>query len=576
MMTWLSEKFGHRAALQTALGGAAWVVWTIMVSERRVLDEAVAFAALIVVPMGLRLAATPTRAGVHALPWRVIVLLQPLAAIALLISLATSPGRVAGWCSLPWLMVGLCAALFGLWRFLPRPQQRLDEVCLDAALWCLPVGGAWLVAERFGWAPFGFGGTIARLTAIHFHFAGFALLVFAAMTGRSLSRTTSAFRVCAACLLSGIPLVALGIVQSRHGISIVSLAATLVLSTGVWLLAFQTITRVAGIHPRWVGALLGLASVAATVAMALASLYSLGGKFGLPLIDMAGMWKTHGLLQAVGFCFAGLLAWLCAHPASRLPAPGIPFSQLTSGGFTGPDFFTRTGALDETRSHPTGIVDALDDYRRPDFETRDVAQAVRAFYENTSAHGLLVCPEWQSGFAWLGRMMSGIGARLGQMRFPLTADTKADLIQSQIVAVRDLVDGRTNVRGWIRTYESGHAMYVAAYSTHRLHTETFMNIAFPLPGGNVTSILRLRALGAGVELTTLHDARLGGDQGVFFANGFCPVRLPIDETISVWPASAAPPELARGFPRDMTVLARHDMWFLGIKFLVLKYGIWPV
>ncbi len=536
-----------------------------------------AFAVLVIVPMGLRLGASPARSGRHALPWRTAVFLQPIGAIALLVSLAQGPGWIAGWLALPWLATCVAASLFGVWRFLPRPAQVAEEICLDAALLCLPVGAAWLVAERFGWAPFGFGGTVARLTAIHFHYAGFALLTFAAMTGRALPPSDCAvFRICAGCLLTGIPLVAAGIVQSRHGISTLSLAATALLTVGVWLLGFLACTRVAGRQRGPVRVLLALASVAGAVAMGLALLYAIGGKFGLPAIAMPMMWQTHGLLQAFGFCFGGLFAWRLATPPGKLPPPGVPFSRLSSGGIIGPDYFARSGALDESGKQAGGIVDSLDEFRRSDFDPREVAPTIRAFYERTNAHELFVRPDWKPGFRWIGRRLHALGARLGQMRFPIAAESEADLIQSRIVPVRDGVDGRCNVRGWVRTYaQTGQAMYVAAYATHRVGAETFMNIAFPMPLGNLTSILRLRAEGSSLVLTTLQSASAPGDQGVFFANALCPVRLPIDETIHVWPAEHAPHEVCKGLEGVVSVIARHEMWFCGMAFLTLEYAIQP-
>ena len=39
----------------------------------------------------------------------------------------------------------------------------------------LPVGGAWMAADWLAIQPMGFDSLIVRLTAAHFHFAGFVL-----------------------------------------------------------------------------------------------------------------------------------------------------------------------------------------------------------------------------------------------------------------------------------------------------------------------------------------------------------------------------------------------------------------
>ena len=103
-----------------------------------------------------------------------------------------------------------------------------------------------------------------------------------------------------------------------------------------------------------------------------------------------------------------------------------------------------------------------------------------------------------------------------------------------------------------------------------------MNIAFPLPLGNLTSILRLETLAVGgnpdgVLLTTLPAPGQPGDEGVYFANRLLPVRLPFDETIRVWPVPLGGEDDRRARV-GATVAARHDVWLFGIRFLTLHYS----
>jgi hypothetical protein len=125
-------------------------------------------------------------------------------------------------------------------------------------------------------------------------------------------------------------------------------------------------------------------------------------------------------------------------------------------------------------------------------------------------------------------------------------------------------------------------MYVAAYATHSMQSNTYMNIAFPVPGGNVSSFLHMSGLdgaseSGGVILSTLPHVHAGGDQGVYFANRLLPVRLPINETITVWAAGMkdAPFDIPVSM-ENSNVIARHEMWLFGIKFLELDYEIFPV
>jgi hypothetical protein len=97
-----------------------------------------------------------------------------------------------------------------------------------------------------------------------------------------------------------------------------------------------------------------------------------------------------------------------------------------------------------------------------------------------------------------------------------------------------------------------------------------MNIAFPLPGGHLSSVLRMVPRGAGVSVST----RLGGDCGIWLTVLGVPIRLPLSETIDVWTVDdpAAPAEL-RAWATGLTTIARHDLWLFGIHYLTLEYAM---
>src|ERR1700689_2369591 len=84
----------------------------------------------------------------------------------------------------------------------------------------LPVGCAWLVASRLGLSPMGFQEPIVLLTAVHFHFAGFAAPLLALAAGVAVKKQTlvlqRAFKVLAAGVLGGPGLLAAGFVIGPH------------------------------------------------------------------------------------------------------------------------------------------------------------------------------------------------------------------------------------------------------------------------------------------------------------------------------------------------------------------------
>ncbi len=64
------------------------------------------------------------------------------------------------------------------------------------------------------------------------------------------------------------------------------------------------------------------------------------------------------------------------------------------------------------------------------------------------------------------------------------------------------------------------------------------------------------------------------DEGVYLVTAAFPVRLPLNETIQVWPAGHADCPVPRPGPlAGATILARHEMWLCGHSFLTLDYYI---
>lgn len=236
---------------------------------------------------------------------------------------------------------------------------------------------------------------------------------------------------------------------------------------------------------------------------------------------------------------------------------GLPLSRLRSDGPVGPDFLERTGAVDRGRKPPRGLVPDLDDFASPDFAPAAVHPDIRAFYEQTSRFDLDVRPEWPRGAALARWVWRRLGRRYDQMQFPQAGE---EALASRLVAVRGEADGRGDVRGWVRTRADGRALYVAAYAAHRAHGQRYANIAFPLPGGSLTSVLRWEDLPGrpgGLRLTTYRHGQ-AGDQGVYLRRGRFTARLPINETIDVW--------MDEGAPR-----AVHRIHVLGRPFLAMHY-----
>jgi hypothetical protein len=164
----------------------------------------------------------------------------------------------------------------------------------------------------------GFGDTIVLLTAVHFHFAGFAAPVLAGLAGRVLVRSPSiskAFAVAVVCILSGTPLVAAGITFSPR----LALIGAIVISAGLLVLAILVLGWVLRSLDSFVAqTLLVISSLSSVFAMILACLYAYSLVARTVIVDIPQMALTHGILNSFGFALSGLLAWLVVYsPTSK-------------------------------------------------------------------------------------------------------------------------------------------------------------------------------------------------------------------------------------------------------------------
>jgi YndJ-like protein len=304
----------HASAI---LGAFAWIVLLAApLPIDRSLESIVRLlllAVLVITPLALPLAAPPAPARYARLAHRAATIAQPFAAALVVLAFYQAAGPAVALPAAAWLMPTGLAALTGLLRLLARRNARADELCIDAGLIYLPVGAVWLLFNRMNLNSLGFGETIVLLTAVHFHYAGFAAPILAGLLGRQLAgaRPTAwpLFRLVAAGVIAGIALVAAGITLARYT-PLVEVAAALLFAASMLGLAVLTLR----IGPRstigWSArTLLALSAASLFVTMLLAASYALGQFLGTPIVGLPRMVQIHGWLNAIGFALCGLLAW---------------------------------------------------------------------------------------------------------------------------------------------------------------------------------------------------------------------------------------------------------------------------
>lgn len=294
--------------LWTALA-AAWAAGLLRPS---LIDLLLAFGLLFVVPLGVGQA---RRLGVHITSAPLVAAAAALGALSLL----PEPGVLAGGLAAPWLVACLLMALSGLGSLAAQRSLSPRTLLPVAALAYLAVGAGWLVLSRLGARPLGFSDVIVQLTAVHFHFAGFAAPLVAAATGEALQarfpRLAAAARIGGMGVVAAMPLVAAGFVASH----LLSAAGASLLAASLGLLAVVMLPAAAA-QRGLPGVLLRLAAASVLGAMALAVGYAVGPVVGLPVLPIPRMVQFHGAANAFGFCGGGLLAY--ALVAGRRSAGG--------------------------------------------------------------------------------------------------------------------------------------------------------------------------------------------------------------------------------------------------------------
>lgn len=288
-------------------------------SETQLIQEILLLGILVIVPLGLSL--VPRDETDDSSLYRLSVILQPVAALLVIVSFVVGQGILSALLASLWLIVTGLAALFGCLRLSRMKLRSAEEASVNAGLLFLPVGAVWLLMSRLGIQPLGFGDTIVLLTAVHFHFAGFAAPLLTGLAGRHLPTTLGIrklFVLTVVFVIAGTPLVAGGITLSP----VVALVGALVISIGLVCLAVLVIGWIVPmVSSRRPQILLVVSSLASLPAMVFACVYAYSIVFQKLIIDIPQMAETHGMANAFGFALCGLHAWALIESRKESIAP---------------------------------------------------------------------------------------------------------------------------------------------------------------------------------------------------------------------------------------------------------------
>ena len=275
-----------------AVGAAAWIV-AVLALRLPIIDALFLWAPLVIVPLGLECI------PVH----RAIRIAQPLAALLAAVSFAFRPGAAATALAIPWAILCGAMALLGAARFFRRRPFDLVETFVDAALGLIAVGGFGLVMSRAGMKPGGFEEPIVLLTAVHFHYTGFAAPLLIGLAGRRVGRRLPIL-IAGAAVVVGTPLLAAGF--TLH-LPLVKVVAAWAIAAGLAIFSWQLV-RLSIDEPRTLPrVLLGVAAFSIFWGMVFVGLYSVGEFRERIIVAIPQMAWIHGIVNAFGFATCGLL-----------------------------------------------------------------------------------------------------------------------------------------------------------------------------------------------------------------------------------------------------------------------------
>ena len=197
-------------------------------------------APFLIVPLGLWHLDREGVAGTGLRRQGLVYFASWCSAILLAISLLLPTGTWAGLLAIPWMLFTYILAGIGLVHFFRHVRSLNEQLCYSAALVYVAVGGTWAMVSRSGMQVMDFEPTIVLLTAVHFHYAGFALPLLSGLAIRTMTRHHLA-RLMILLIIVGIPLVGVGIA----GDPLVEIIAVGILTAGcVGLALVQLVTPV--------------------------------------------------------------------------------------------------------------------------------------------------------------------------------------------------------------------------------------------------------------------------------------------------------------------------------------------
>ncbi len=217
-----------------------------------------------------------------------------------------------------------------------------------------------------------------------------------------------------------------------------------------------------------------------------------------------------------------------------------------------------------------GLIPSFDALAGRSFDPSLIAPEVRDFYEHTGAYRMDV---WAKTFfpsnlaLWL--LVTTISRKVDQLNFPVDTFDTASGMDSEIVLLRD-AHGEVRCTGWFRRLvEGGRVLYTGFYTSQVVpgHTSACVKVAFPMPNGNATVILRPE-VGEGGALILDSSGPGFGNVGFYRMQ-----RFGRGDALTVWKIRSLKERFRVYLDAERVVRCDHAIRFLGLPVLSLHYRI---
>lgn len=502
---------------------------------------------LVFIPLAFSIVDKKKRDGDELFSYKLAAFFYPVAAISATLAFITNYYLFA----ILWFIYTGIIALFGVSRLLERGWKPLEETAIDSGFIYLFLGGFWFFSSVANIQIMQFSSDIVLLTAAHFHYSAFLLPLFAGLLGRKQQTKSKLYRIIMFIIIISPMTVAIGITYSsvfEFFAVLFYLLSLYVYGIFVWKTKFTFMSA---------KVLLIISSSTLMVTILFSLFYSYGNFKGMMTVTIAQMVWIHGVVNGVGVALPGCIGWMIEKTAPTYNHYGKPMSRIKGKGKIGENVLSENKLIE--KNEYTGLINNMLDFDSKQYNAKIISPLIIDFYENTKAYELKASIHWSCWFWPFAFLYEKISRRVQQIH--LGMGNRFERMKGEIVAIKDEKDGRNDVRAWVRKNEQNETIFVALYSQHEYKSETYMNIALPLPYVNMTGILKLRNDKKHLIITSRLRNSARGDEGIYLHRRFFTIRLPLAETFTIREKDAT------------TLTAHHQMWLFGAKFLEIDYEI---